>query len=90
MNDDLTFALDLVTLSTQMCDPTDEASVNETLSARSTVSLNMLVEHRRWALTQGAMCSRSAVVNTYAQKTAALADEATALFSGVNHKLSPR
>jgi hypothetical protein len=87
---DLLFVYDLVILSAEMHDPTDEASVNETLSARSTFSLNMLAEARRYALTQGALCSRSAVVNTYAQKTAALADEAAALFSGVNRKLSPR
>jgi hypothetical protein len=87
---DLTFAYDLVILSAQMRDSTDEASVNETLSARSTFSLNMLAEARRYALTQGALCSRSAVVNTYAQKTAALADEAAALFSGIHRQLSPR
>jgi hypothetical protein len=90
MHDYLTFGYDLVILSAQMRDPTDEASVNETLSARSTFSLNMLAEARQYALTQGALCSRSAVVNTYAQKTAALADEAAALFSGINRALSPR
>jgi hypothetical protein len=87
---DLLFVYDLAILSAEMHDPTDEVSVNETLSARSTFLLNMLAEARRYALTQGAICSRSPVVNTYAQKTAALADEAAALFSGVNRKLSPR
>jgi hypothetical protein len=90
MNDYLSFAADLVVLSAGMHDPTDEANVNETLSTRSTFSLNVLAELRRYALTQGALCSRSAVVNTYTQKTAALADEAAALFSGINRMLSPR
>jgi hypothetical protein len=89
MHDYLTFGYDLAMLSAQMRDPLDEASVNETLSAHSTFSLNMLAEARQYALTQGALCSGSAVVNTYAQKTATLADEAAALFSGINRTLCP-
>lgn len=78
---------DLITVSAQMKNFTDEVTVNTTLAARVSYARKKLVLNRRYALEQGALCSMSALVNTYAQKTAALADRATVLFSGINDRL---
>jgi len=83
----LSSAYDLVRLSALMRDSLDEAFVNVTLASNASIAMKQLALDRRHALAQGALCSASALVNTYAQKTAAITDRATALFSDINHRL---
>ena len=84
--DNLSFVYNLVTLSSQMIDPMDELAVNDTLAINTSNAIKLLAESRRHALAQGALCSQSALVNTYAQKAATVADNATALLSAINMK----
>jgi hypothetical protein len=88
--DALSSAHDLVSLSAQMMDPMDEALVNLTLADNASIAVRQLAESRRYALSQGSLCSTSAVVNTYAQKVAAITDSATVLFDRIRGLLPRR
>jgi hypothetical protein len=85
--DVLSSAYDLVKLSAGMRDSLDEATINVTLAVNARIAMKQFAEDRRHALAQGALCSTSALVNTYAQKTAAITDEATVLFSAINNRI---
>jgi hypothetical protein len=85
--DGLSSAADLVGLSTQMRYSVDEVTVNITLASNASIAMKELAEDRRHALAQGALCSNSALVNTYAQKTAAITERASVLFNGINNRV---
>jgi hypothetical protein len=85
--DGLSSAQDLVSLSAEMRDSVDERTVNITLAGNASIAMKELAEDRRHALAQGALCSSSALVNTYAQKIAAITDRATMLFNGINNRV---
>jgi hypothetical protein len=88
MVDSLSFVSDLIWVSSQMNDATDELIVNKTLALNVKSALRDFAEERRYALTQGALCANSALVNTYAQKTAQLADRAIELLTGLNSRVA--
>lgn len=70
-----------------MKDSVDEVMVNTTLAANAPLAAKELAEARRHSLAQAALCPTSALVNTYAEKTAALADKAITGFSGINDRV---
>ena len=82
----LEFVFVLVALSSNMHDPMDELVVNDTLAMNTSEAIQLVAEARKDALSQAAHCPQSALVNTYAQKAAALADNATALLSTIKMK----
>jgi hypothetical protein len=82
----LEFVFVLVALSSNMNDPMDELVVNDTLAMNTSEAIKLVAEARKDAFSQAAHCSQSALVNTYAQKAAALADNATALLSTIKMK----
>jgi hypothetical protein len=77
----------LVRLSAQMRDSMDETTVKFTLALNASTAMKELAEDRRYALAQGAICSTSALVNTYAQKAAAITDKAALLFGSIDNRV---
>ena len=90
MMDGLSYAFDLITLSAQMKDSADELAVNATLAINASSQVKELAEDRQHALAQAALCPTSVLVNTYAQKIAALADRAAELLSVINNRVGWR
>lgn len=80
---------DLVHLSAVMSDPSDERKVNSVLARGTRYILNLIAIARRDALNQAAVCSTSALVNTYAQKAAGIADYATTAINAIDERLVP-
>jgi hypothetical protein len=88
MEDSAAAAGDLISISARMHDSRDEVIVNATLASNLSFALEKLSLDRRNALEQGAVCSTSPLVNTYAQKTAGLADRASAFFDSVYRRVA--
>jgi hypothetical protein len=82
----LSSASDLIQISARMQNAADESVVNAILATNSASAVQEAAEDRRHALAQAALCSGSALVNTYAQKAAALHDEADTLFRATSAK----
>lgn len=87
ISDQLLFASVLIMISSQMRQGADEALVNGTLAIHTSHALRQVAGDRQLALSTAASCSRSALVNTYAQKTSALADDAATLLRAANGKV---
>jgi hypothetical protein len=83
----LSSVYDLVMLSAKMRDSEDEITVNTVLAFNVSFAIKILAENRRYAIAQGALCPTSALVNIYAQKTAAITDRADVLFDSLNDRV---
>jgi hypothetical protein len=78
----------LVDLSWRMEDPRDASKINSRLAAITETTPGVIAITRRNSLQMAAICSTSALVNTYAQKAMALADNATAAISAIKDRLA--
>ena len=87
INAQLVAAADLVHLSAIMEDSGDEQKINSFLAGDLPKVLETIADSRSYSLSQVAVCSSSALVNTYAQKTAELADKATAAIMTVSNRV---
>jgi hypothetical protein len=87
ITESLSSTSDLVILSAQMKDGMDELTINVKLATIAAANMKSLAADRRFALQEAALCSTSALVNTYAQKTATIADRATVLFRTINSRV---
>jgi hypothetical protein len=81
-------ARDFVELSMQMEDSRDASKLNLRLARRAVFALKAIASARKSSLRQAATCSTSALVNTYSQKSVALADHATAAISAVKDRVA--
>jgi hypothetical protein len=81
-------ARDFVELSMQMEDSRDASKINLRLAGRAVYALKAIASARKSSLRQAAHCSTSALVNTYSQKSVALADNATAAVSAVKDRVA--
>ena len=77
---------DLVYLSAMMDDPSDELIINSLLARRIPLDLRQIALARNASLQSAVECSASAVVNTYANKTIALADKTTDAFNAIHDR----
>ena len=85
---ELNIVRELVALSVQMETPHDAANINSLLVIDAKSALKTITSARKYSLTQAATCSTSALVNTYSQKSVALADHATAAISAIKDRLA--
>jgi hypothetical protein len=81
-------ARDFVELSVQMEDSRDASKINLRLAHRAVIALKAIALARESSLMEAAHCSTSALVNTYSQKSVALADNATAAVSAVKDRVA--
>ena len=81
-------ARDFVELSVQMEDSRDASKINLRLAGRAVYALKAIASARKSSLNEAATCSTSALVNTYSQKSVALADNATAAVSAVKDRVA--
>jgi hypothetical protein len=78
----------LVGVSAVMKHSDDEMRVNKTIARSTHFSLQRVAHARSIALQQAAICSTSAVVNTYAQKAEVIADRAANGIRYVENKVT--
>jgi hypothetical protein len=85
---ELDVARDFVELSVQMEDSRDASKLNLRIAHRAVYALKAIASARKSSLRQAATCSTSALVNTYSQRSVALADHATAAISAIKDRLA--
>lgn len=85
---ELDHARDFVELSVQMEDSRDASKINSRFAGRAVYALKAIASARKSSLHEAATCSTSALVNTYSQKSIALADNATATISAVKDRVA--
>ncbi len=78
----------LITLSMMMENADDQKSVNTMLGFRVRASLKLLPQAKKVALDQAVFCSHSALVNSYAQKTATFLDNTATMLNDINRRLT--
>jgi hypothetical protein len=81
-------ATDLVFLSAVMEYPADEKAINRLLAHEMPYVLMQIALARKGTINTAAHCPTSALVNTYAQRTAALADSAAGAIGAVNDRVA--
>jgi hypothetical protein len=80
--------VDLVFLSSVMNSPADEKRINSLLAREVPFHRKQIATTRGEIINSSAYCSSSALVNTYAQKSFGLIDDATEAMSAIENQLT--